>query len=131
MQPNGCELSGPHTSYNEEDRFQPIELRVLGSRSGVRSGEFLYGHGTSFQSIGWLLGPSCESAQYWFHELFRPMFFLCIASTSINFISENGIVAVLGDEDQFVKSFIRGIKNPSRKRGSIALNCRSLLEANL
>jgi hypothetical protein len=40
------------------------------------------------------------------------------ASVDDNFISENGIVAVLGDEDQFVKSLIRRNKYPlSKGRG--------------
>ncbi len=39
-------------------------------------------------------------------------------SIPINFISENGIVAVLGDEDQLVNSDIRQINRPlSCKRG--------------
>ena len=37
------------------------------------------------------------------------------ATIDSNFISENGIVAVFGDEDQFVKSHIRRIKDPLSK----------------
>jgi len=48
----------------------------------------------------------------------RPIPSLYRASIGNNFISENGIVAVLGDEDLFVKSLIRRIKDPlSKERG--------------
>ena len=40
---------------------------------------------------------------------------LLITAIDGRFMPENGIVAVLGDEDQFVKSLIRGIKNPLSK----------------
>ncbi len=43
-------------------------------------------------------------------HLGRPLS-LHIASHEDIFISENGIVAVLGDEDQFVKSFIQRIND--------------------
>jgi hypothetical protein len=40
------------------------------------------------------------------------------ASIDDNFISENGIVAVLGDENQSVKGGIRRINAPSFSRGA-------------
>ena len=44
------------------------------------------------------------------------------ASLASNFISENGIVAVFGDEDQFVKGGIRKINHPlSFRRGRMGL----------
>ena len=51
-------------------------------------------------------------------ERLGPIFFLYRASIASNFISENGIVAVLGDENQFVKGGIRKINRPlSLERG--------------
>jgi hypothetical protein len=47
-----------------------------------------------------------------------PILSLHRASIGNNFISENGIVAVPGDEDQFVKSLIRKMNGPlSKERG--------------
>jgi hypothetical protein len=40
------------------------------------------------------------------------LLFICIASIGNNFISENGIVAVLGDENQFVKRGLWKINRP-------------------
>ncbi len=53
-----------------------------------------------------------------FGERLGPIFFLYRTSILINFISENGIVAVLGDENQFVKVDVRRISRPlSFERG--------------
>jgi hypothetical protein len=47
------------------------------------------------------------------------MLFICSTSIGNNFISENGIVAVLGDENQFVKGGTWKIICPSHPRGGI------------
>ena len=54
------------------------------------------------------------------NECLWPILFLHGASIPNNFISENGIVAVLGDENQFVNGGIRKINHPlSFERGHL------------
>ena len=44
---------------------------------------------------------------------------LLITASEDRFISENGLVAVLGDEDQLVKEGIEIANTPSHSRGDI------------
>jgi hypothetical protein len=52
--------------------------------------------------------------------------FLHRASIGNNFISENGIVAVFGDEDQLVKGDIRKINRPLSFERGIWINSRAM-----
>jgi hypothetical protein len=57
------------------------------------------------------MDTSCELSPGQLRECLGPIWFLCRASIRNNFISENGIVAVFGDENQLVTGDITRTNN--------------------